>query len=219
MYRTKSNIKRLYSNFNEDSSVEGNLYAKIKKIRGDEMKKALLNVDYTNDFVAEDGALTSGKPGQALEEYIVQLTKEFHENGDYVAFLIDLHYEGDTFHPESELFPPHNIEGTAGRDLYGALEALYHEIKDDENVEYFDKTRYSAFAGTNLELQLRAREIDEVHIVGVVTDICVLHTAVDAYNKGFKIVVHEQGVASFNQAGHDWALSHITNTLGGKVVS
>ena len=63
------------------------------------MNKALLNVDYTNDFVAEDGALTSGKPGQALEEYIVQLTKEFHENGDYVAFLIDLHYEGDTFHP------------------------------------------------------------------------------------------------------------------------
>ena len=62
------------------------------------------------------------------------------------------------------------------------------------------------------------RKIEELHIVGVCTDICVLHTAVDAYNKGFKIVVHEQGVASFNQAGHEWALGHFTDTLGGKVV-
>ena len=182
------------------------------------MKKALLNIDYTNDFVAEDGALTCGKPGQVLEDYIVQLTKEFHEQGDYIAFLIDLHFENDTHHPESELFPPHNIAGTEGRNLYGQLETLYQEIKDDANVEYFDKTRYSAFTGTNLELQLRARKIEELHIVGVCTDICVLHTAVDADNKGFKIVVHEQGVASFNQAGHEWALGHFTDTLGGKVV-
>lgn len=182
------------------------------------MKKALLNVDYTNDFVAEDGALTCGKPGQDLEEYIVKLTKDFHENGDYVAFLIDLHYEGHELHPENELFPPHNIEGTDGRNLYGTLETLYHKIKEDEHVEYFDKTRYSAFAGTNLELQLRERKIEELHIVGVCTDICVLHTAVDAYNKGYNIVVHEQGVASFNQAGHDWALGHFTDTLVGKVV-
>lgn len=129
-----------------------------------------------------------------------------------------MHFENDTHHPESELFPPHNIAGTEGRNLYGQLETLYQEIKDDANVEYFDKTRYSAFTGTNLELQLRARKIEELHIVGVCTDICVLHTAVDAYNKGFKIVVHEQGVASFNQAGHEWALGHFTDTLGGKVV-
>ena len=95
---------------------------------------------------------------------------------------------------------------------------MYQEIKDDAHVEYFDNTRYSAFTGTKLELQLGARKIEELHIVGVCTDICVLHTAVDAYNKGFKIVVHEQGVASFNQVGHDWALEHFTNTLGGKVV-
>lgn len=182
------------------------------------MKRALLNVDYTNDFVAEDGALTCGTPGQNLHDYIVELTKEFYDNGDYVAFLIDIHYENDVLHPESELFPPHNIAGTAGRKLYGELEDLYQEIKDSQNVEYFDKTRYSAFTGTNLELQLRAREIEELHIVGVCTDICVLHTAVDAYNKGFKIVVHEKGVASFNQQGHNWALEHFEYTLGGKVI-
>lgn len=182
------------------------------------MKKALLNIDYTVDFVADEGALTSGAPGQALHDYIVNLTKEFYNNKDYIAFLIDIHYEGDECHPESNLFPPHNIAGTEGRKLYGKLEELYQEIKDSEHVEYFDKTRYSAFAGTNLEIKLRERNIEEVHIIGVVTDICVLHTAVDAYNKGFQIVIHEGGVASFNQEGHEWALNHFKNSLGAKVV-
>lgn len=54
-----------------------------------------------------------------------------------------------------------------------------------------DKTRYSAFAGTDLELKLRERGITELHLIGVCTDICVLHTAVDAYNKGFDIVIHK----------------------------
>ncbi|MER2064657.1 MAG: isochorismatase family cysteine hydrolase, partial [Alkalibacterium sp.] len=72
--------------------------------------------------------------------------------------------------------------------------------------------------GTDLETKLRERAITEVHLVGVCTDICVLHTAVDAYNKGFNIVVHKDGVASFNEMGHEWALGHFQETLGAKVV-
>ncbi|MNI60422.1 Isochorismatase family protein YecD [compost metagenome] len=81
-----------------------------------------------------------------------------------------------------------------------------------------DKTRYSAFCGTDLELQLRARGIQELHLVGVCTDICVLHTAVDAYNKGFTLIIHADAVASFNEQGHDWALGHFQNVLGATVV-
>lgn len=182
------------------------------------MKKALLNIDYTNDFVAQGGALTAGTPAQELHNYIVHLTHTFYKNEDYIAFLIDVHYEDDQLHPEDKLFPPHNIAGTKGRLLYGELEDLYQRIKTSEHVEYFDKTRYSAFAGTNLELKLRERQIQEIHIVGVVTDICVLHTAIDAYNKGFDIVIHSQGVASFNQEGHEWALEHFEHTLGATVL-
>ncbi|WP_205520257.1 cysteine hydrolase family protein [Virgibacillus doumboii] len=181
-------------------------------------KRALINVDYTVDFVAEDGKLTCGEPGQAIEEKITSLTKEFIDAGDYVVFAIDAHEEGDTNHPETKIFPPHNIIGTEGRDLYGELASVYEEHKNDKNVYYYDKTRYSAFAGTDLELRLRERGIDELHLVGVCTDICVLHTAVDAYNKGFNIVVHKDAVASFNAPGHDWALGHFTDTLGAKVV-
>jgi hypothetical protein len=35
------------------------------------MKKALISIDYTYDFVANDGKLTAGKPAQAIEEAII----------------------------------------------------------------------------------------------------------------------------------------------------
>ena len=104
--------------------------------------KALLNIDYANYFVAVDGSLTCGLAGQQIHDYICDLTEKFASSGDYVAFLIDGHDENDMYHPEHKLFPPHNINGTEGRKLYGNLEEIYQDIKDQENVEYFDKTRY-----------------------------------------------------------------------------
>lgn len=184
----------------------------------DFLMKALINIDYTNDFVAEDGALTCGEPGQVIHDKLLELTKAFYEAGDFVAFTIDKHEPGDKFHPESELFPPHNLSGTGGRKLYGDLENFYQSVKEEDTVYYTDKTRYSAFKGTDLEMKLRERDITELHLIGVCTDICVLHTAVDAYNKGFDIVIYKDAVASFNQNGHEWALTHFKDTLGATVI-
>ncbi len=180
------------------------------------MKKALLVIDYTVDFVAKDGALTCGEPGIALEKYITELTTTFLDEGHFVVMPVDVHDSNDPYHPETKQFPPHNIRGTVGRKLYGSLQTLYALRK--EQIHWMDKTRFSAFAGTDLELHLRARGITELHLVGVCTDICILHTAVDAYNRGFDIVIHEKGVASFDLAGHDWALRHFEMTLGATII-
>jgi nicotinamidase-related amidase len=182
------------------------------------MKKALINIDYTVDFVADHGALTCGKPGQEIEEEIVQITNEFITNGDFVVFAIDMHNEKDTFHPETKLFPPHNIKGTNGRNLFGELENVYQTHQQKDHVYWMDKTRYSAFAGTDLELKLRERGITDLHLVGVCTDICVLHTAIDAFNKGFNIIVHKKAVASFNAQGHNWALDHFKACINATVI-
>lgn len=182
------------------------------------MARALINIDYTFDFVADEGALTCGGPGQSIEKKLAELTETFIHNGDYVVFAIDVHDRNDSYHPEMKLFPPHNIRGTSGRDLFGALKNVYEENKERSNVSFMDKTRYSAFAGTDLEIKLRERGITEVHLAGVCTDICVLHTAVDAYNRGFKLVIYKDAVASFNQKGHEWALEHFVNTLGAIVL-
>ncbi len=43
------------------------------------MTKALISIDYTIDFVADEGNLTAGKPAQAISERIAQVTSEAFE--------------------------------------------------------------------------------------------------------------------------------------------
>lgn len=180
--------------------------------------KALISIDYTYDFVATDGKLTTGEYGQQIEEALVKVTKDFIENDDFVVFAIDGHDKKDYYHPENKLFPPHNLIGTHGRDLYGKLANLYEQNKSKETLYWLDKRHYSAFCGTDLDLRLRERKITEIYLTGVCTDICVLHTAVDAYNLGYKIFIVEDAVQSFDQVGHQWALNHFKNTLGATIV-
>ncbi|AOZ94303.1 cysteine hydrolase family protein [Paenibacillus crassostreae] len=175
---------------------------------------ALIVIDFTYDFV--EGSLPVGQPAIDIQETIATLTQQYVDQGDFVVMAVDLHEENDPYHPESKLFPPHNIRGTQGRALYGELANVYQRNMD--SIYWMDKSRYSAFCGTNLDILLKERGITKVHLIGVCTDICVLHTAVDAYNKGYAITVFEDAVASFNPQGHEWALAHFKGSLGAEVI-
>lgn len=178
------------------------------------MNAALVVVDYTWDFIAAEGRLSCGPPGRMIEDRIAALAAEFAAAGSYVVMAVDYHRPDDPFHPETNLFPAHNVEGTGGRELYGKLQAAAAPYRDAANWHEIAKTRYSAFAGTDLDLRLRERSIRDLHLAGVCTDICVLHTAVDAYNLGYSIFVHSDAVQSFNAPGHRWALEHFRQCLG-----
>ena len=184
--------------------------------------KALLIIDYIHDFVAPDGALTCGEPAQLLDDYIATLAGEFAKAGDYIVVARDMHAADDAYHPESTLFPPHCLAGSKGVDVYGNSGTwLTHASQDkalSRNILWLDKTRYSAFAGTMLDIKLRERGITELHLTGVCSDICVLHTAISAYNLGYKTVVHSRGTASFDAEGHAYALRHMANVLGAQIV-
>ena len=62
---------------------------------------------------------------------------------------------------------------------------------------------------------MRERNIKDIEIVGVCTDICILHCCL-AY-LGYNITIPKDGVASFNESGHKWALGHFVNSLGAEV--
>ena len=77
--------------------------------------KALISIDYTNDFIADDGALTTGSVGQKIESEILNITQSFIKNNQFIVFAIDAHNPSDKYHPENSLFPPHNIVGSVGQ--------------------------------------------------------------------------------------------------------
>ncbi len=177
------------------------------------MKQALIVIDFVNDFVDSSGSLTCGAPAQQLDGRIAELVKEFSEQGDFLVIANDSHKEGDKFNPESMSFPPHCIAGTWGEALYGETEKAVKMVSDEQIIT-ISKSRYSAFCGTDLDLKLRERKINTIFLVGVCSDICILHTAIDAYNLGYAIRIYENGIASFDEEGHRFAIRHFKNVLG-----
>lgn len=194
---------------------------KLKRIllKDDVMdKQALIVIDFTYDFIAHEGKLTCGEAGQRIEKSLTELVNQFDLAGHYIVLAVDKHETDDIYHPENALFPPHNITHSPGRELYGRLAQWYQQRTNQSHIYYMDKRRYSAFAGTDLDIRLRERNINHITVCGVCTDICILHTLVDAYNLGYKLSIPTNAVASFDPIGHAWALGHFSSVLGAKLI-
>ncbi|MCL6445535.1 MAG: cysteine hydrolase [Alicyclobacillus sp.] len=185
------------------------------------MAKALLVIDMSNDFIARDGSLNCGEAGLAIVPYCVDLLRTFLNEGQVVLDARDLH-DPDDYEIATGLFPPHNMRGTPGRDLIPDLAGPLAE-RPEWWIE-IPKKHYNAGYRTNLFEILDEREIDEVHMIGVCTDICVRYTANALYEwktserPNLRIVIHRQGVASFNPEGHRDSLQHFEGAFGFSVV-
>jgi nicotinamidase-related amidase len=71
------------------------------------------------------------------------------------------------------------------------------------------RSAFSAFHGSNLHSLLKQRRISTVIFSGVETDVCVLVTALQAIDIGYRVVMVDDAMASSNQLGHTAALSGI----------
>lgn len=160
--------------------------------------EALLIVDMSYDFVADNGGLTVGKPAQDIVPYIIELANSFLANGNLVVVTMDAHEKHDT---HFELWPVHNVIGTRGQQLYGDLATWFEQHGNDENLRYIPKTDYNAFFKTDLANQLREANVEKVHVVGVCTDICDFLTIAGANAEGFKTAIHKRGAATFTNLG------------------
>jgi nicotinamidase-related amidase len=68
------------------------------------------------------------------------------------------------------------------------------------------KHRISAFAGTDLEMILRAREIDTLILFGIATSGVVLSTLLHASDKDYHLIVVKDCCADLDAAGHSYLI-------------
>ena len=126
-------------------------------------KKLLVVVDYQNDFV--DGALGFEKATK-IAPYIISLVKKYEEEGEDVWFTKDTHFNNYLETQEGKNLPvPHCISQTKGHELYGELQSL------SRNHTVIEKNTFPSLMLANL---LKDTAYEEVRVVGVVTDICVI---------------------------------------------
>lgn len=169
--------------------------------------RALFVTDMLNDFIREDGALECGDQSREIIPFVKSKVDEFHDKGDLVVFICDSHDKNDL---EFELFPEHCVEGTEGAQIIDEL-----PVGDEDPI--IRKTRYSAFYKTGLDAVLREHPVNEVHVVGVCTSICVMDTVGDLRNRDYKVVVYRDGVADFDPEAHLFSLKRMQKIYGGEV--
>ena len=69
-------------------------------------------------------------------------------------------------------------------------------------AEVCDKTTFSAFHSKEFLASLERRRTDTLVLTGAETDVCVLGTAFDAVDRGYRVIVVADAVTSLSPDGH-----------------
>jgi nicotinamidase/pyrazinamidase len=148
---------------------------------------ALLVIDMQVDFLP-GGALGVAN-GHEVVAPINHLIELFTAQGLPVFASRDWHPdEHCSFAARGGPWPPHCVAGTPGAEFAAEL-ALPDDAVVISKADSADVDAYSAFAGTELSAQLRAREVVRVTVCGLATDYCVLNTVTDALEEGFDTLI------------------------------
>ncbi len=71
------------------------------------------------------------------------------------------------------------------------------------------KRQWSAFYGTELDLQLRRRGITTIVLSGVATNMGVESTARQAFEHSYSVIIAEDATSGFTNEMHQFAVSKI----------
>jgi nicotinamidase-related amidase len=116
-----------------------------------------------------------------------------------------------------ESFTPGNKSDFARHKSPGSVEGQLMPNLDVQPSDLLvdSKRTFDSFLNTPLEMLLRAMKRNTVLVAGCNTNTCVLSTTYGGYNRGFRMVIVEECVASaYGNDLHEFALSNIQRRLG-----
>ncbi len=156
------------------------------------MKKTLIVVDMQKDFV--DGALGT-KEAVAIVENVKKKIAAYQAEGAEIIFTRDTHQADYMNTNEGKHLPvEHCIEGTDGWQLWEGLEVSGATIIDKPTFGYLNWADY---------------KLEEVEMIGLCTDICVVSNAliIKAVFPEIKVTVDASCCAGVTPESHAAALT------------
>jgi nicotinamidase-related amidase len=164
---------------------------------GELSKYALVVVDMVKDNVNTEGHGMIDNAAREIIPTILELTKATRRTGGRVVFACDSFMEGDFIF--GGRMRPHAIRGTGGDHPIDELEMQPSDV-------FLPKRRMSAFHKTDLDQTLRMWGIENILVCGIVTNVCVLLTAMDALQNDFRSVIVSDASACHKKELHESTL-------------
>jgi len=176
-----------------------------------ENQAAVIVIDMLNDFVT--GKLEA-KRAQHIIPNLKRLVEAARENNVPVIYSNDAHYPQDV--EVTRKWGNHAIKGTEGAEVIPELEPA-------EKDYVVEKRTYSGFYETGLDPLLRSLYKGEgaktVILGGLHTNMCVRHTAADAFFRGYNIIVAKDGVEAFTQKDQEEGLKYLEYVYNAKIMT
>ena len=177
----------------------------------DPARCALIVQDLQNDVIIEGGAFAeSGSPEHAKEQNVVENVKSLADACRRLDIpVIHVHYIVEKGAPGLKLNAP-LFQGVKDGDAlvrgsWGAAAAEGLEPQEGDVV--VEKMRMSAWQGTKLELVLAGLDRDTIIVTGAWTNMSIEHTSRTGADKGFFVVVPEDGCSTMNADWHNASIN------------
>jgi len=171
------------------------------------VKTAVVVVDMINDFVT--GVFKSERAEKIIPN-VRRLLDFARKEKIPIIYASDAHLPN--MDKEFGVWPPHAVAGTWGAQIVD-------ELKPQKGDYTIQKRRYSAFQGTDLDQILRELEVDTLIMVGLVTDICIQHTAADAFFRGYRTIVPQDCVEASSAQIQRVAIDYMKKTYGSEITN
>ncbi len=163
----------------------------------DKMRRILIVVDMQNDFI--NGALGT-KEAVAIVPNVIEKIKGF--DGE-ILFTRDTHFNDYLSTQEGTNLPvKHCIKGTWGWEINSQIDELRNS-KAIDKVTFGSNTLFEMLDSEN-----KREKIDEITLVGLCTDICVISNAIGlkAFLPETKFIVDSSCCAGVTPESHQNAL-------------
>jgi gluconolactonase len=172
----------------------------------------LIIQDMQNDVMMDGGAWAeTGAPQHAKEQNVVENIKALAETCRSKGIpVFHVHYIVEDGAPglklNAGLFQGVKDTGGLVRGSWGAAPAEGLEPKDGDFV--VEKMRMNAWEGTRLESLLKGFGRDTIIVTGAWTNMSVEHTSRTGADKGYYMVVPEDGCSTMNADWHNASINY-----------
>lgn len=160
---------------------------------------AVLVSDMQNDLLTKGAVLEHHGVAEAIVPEIQELLQVARKEGVPIIYTQLTDVRGD---PLFEWAPPHCVPGTSGIEIIA-------ELKPEEGDHVVSVYRMNQFLFSNLEHILRVLKVETLIITGVNTDTGCLLTIMDAFQRGFDVIVVTDCCASWNEEKHQMGLNYL----------